>query len=320
MAAVFQGVFDSLPVPPPLLTLLCGAYAAYQTRRLLDFAWFYWLRPSSVHRYIHGPPAYALVTGASDGIGNAVARELYDSGFNLILHGRNEEKLRKVADEIRARGNRDVRYFIADASDPSHDFAKLVQPFSDLNVTVVIHNVGGSGIAQDGIDSFTDTHLAGIVHQNAMFHLLLTRALLPSLRTSAKRGPVIVHFVGSVTADITPPRLVAYAASKAFVRALARGLDNDEQLWGAPSGVRFACITVGEVQSNSHKAKASLVCPTADRFAKAVVAKIGCGRRQYTPWMPHAILNWVTGLLPEHMLDKTVAEAMQQTAARAKQA
>ncbi|KZT70375.1 NAD(P)-binding protein [Daedalea quercina L-15889] len=320
MASVFQDAFNSLPVPPRVLTLLCGVYAAYQTRRLLDFVWFYCLRPSSVHRYLHDPPAYALVTGASDGIGKSVARELYDNGFNLILHGRNEEKLRRVADEIRARGSRDVRYFIADASDESHDFAKLVQPFSELNITIVFHNVGGSGIARDGIDSFTDTGLAGIVHQNATFPLLLTRALLPQLRTSAKRGPVIAQFVGSVTADITPPRLVAYSASKAFLRALSRALDNDEQLWGTPSGVRFACITVGEVQSNSHKATASLVCPTADRFAKAVVARIGCERRQYTPWMPHAMLNWVTGLLPEYVLDKTVATAMRQTASKTKNA
>ena len=112
MTAVFQGAFDSLPVSPRLLTLLCGAYAAYQTRRLLDFVWFYCLRPSSAHRYIHGPAPYALVTGASDGIGKAIAHELYDHGFNLILHGRNEEKLRKVADEIRARGDRVAPYSI----------------------------------------------------------------------------------------------------------------------------------------------------------------------------------------------------------------
>ncbi|KAI0727288.1 NAD(P)-binding protein [Fomitopsis betulina] len=319
MSSAPGNVFDFIPVPRiPVLSAVCGLYAAYQARRLLDFVWFYCLRPSSVHRYIHGPPAYALVTGASDGIGKSVARELYDNGFNLVLHGRNEEKLREVADEIRARGTRDVQYFIADASNPNHDFEELTKPFCELNITVVLHNVGGSDIAEDGIDSFTDTSLAGIVHQNAMFPLLLTRALLPQLRASARHGPVIAQFVGSVTADITPPRLVAYSASKAFVRALSRALDNDEQLWDAPSGVRFACITVGEVQSNSHKARASLVCPTADRFARAVVARIGCGRRLYTPWMPHAMLNWVTGLLPEHILNKTVAEAMHKTMVKAK--
>ena len=150
MASTLDNVFDFIPLPPRVLTAFCGLYAAYQARRVLDFVWFYCLRPSSVHRYIHGPPAYALVTGASDGIGKSVARELYDNGFNLILHGRNEEKLRKVADEIRARGTRDVQYFIADASNPQHDFAELVKPFSELNITVVLHNVGGSGIAEEG--------------------------------------------------------------------------------------------------------------------------------------------------------------------------
>lgn len=114
-----------------------------QVYRFLHFAWLYFLRPSAVHKYLHGPLTYALVTGATDGIGRAVAQELYDRGFNLILHGRNEEKMRKVADSIRARGTRDVRYFIADASAPGIEFERLLEPYSSLNIRLVIHNVGG---------------------------------------------------------------------------------------------------------------------------------------------------------------------------------
>ena len=118
---------------------------ADQALHFLHFIWFYFLRPSSVHKYLHGPAPYAIVTGATDGIGKATAIELFRKGFNLIIHGRNEDKIRKVIAEIKAAGgNGDIRYFVADASKGGHDFAQLLAPFADLNITLVIHNVGGA--------------------------------------------------------------------------------------------------------------------------------------------------------------------------------
>lgn len=111
---------------------------------LLSFLWFYLGRPSVVHTYLHGVKPYALVTGATDGIGKAVAHELYRKGFNLILHGRNEEKMRNVVAEIGENGFHDVLYFLADAIKSDHDFAALVAPFKDLHITLVVHNVGGN--------------------------------------------------------------------------------------------------------------------------------------------------------------------------------
>ena len=87
----------------------------------------------------------ALVTGASDGIGKAIARELYYRGFNLIIHGRNEEKLRKVREQIQAQGGgRDVRLWVQDAHTHTLDFTGALKQWSDLEITLVIHNVGGS--------------------------------------------------------------------------------------------------------------------------------------------------------------------------------
>lgn len=130
-----------------LVTVVGTATVSYQALHLLQSSWFYFLRPSSVRKYLHGPAPYAIVTGATDGIGKAVARELYARGFNLIIHGRNEEKIRKVIDEIKAvRGNGDIRYFVADAQKAGHDFAQLLAPFADLNITLVINNVGGAYI------------------------------------------------------------------------------------------------------------------------------------------------------------------------------
>ena len=87
-----------------------------------------------------------------------------------------------------------------------------------------------SGVACS-IDNQPEQQLLGAIHWNAAFALFLTRALLSQLRATAKHGPVLVQFVGSIAADLGFPRLTMYGASKAFMRSLARGLDNDEQLW-----------------------------------------------------------------------------------------
>jgi len=293
-----------------VLAALGVVLLAPQVYRFVNFIWLYFLRPSTVHKYLHVLPAYALITGATDGIGKAVAQELYDKGFNLILHGRNEEKMRKVAEDIRARGARDVRYFLADASDQGHDFARLLEPFKDLKITLVIHNVGGQGWTRHRIDGLSEANIYGIVHRNAMFPLLLTRALLPKLRKTAKLGPVLVQFVGSQSGEISPPRFSTYAGSKAFLKALTRGLINDERFWDGPTGVTFEYLMVGQVVSNSVHAEASFGSPSSDTFAKALVARIGCGWRMYAPYMPHAVMQWAIELLGESTVDKYTAQAI----------
>ena len=119
-------------------------------RTFLDFIWFYFLRPTNGwEKYLQGPPPYAVITGSTDGIGKATARELYHKGFNLILHGRNEEKLKGVIEEIQSTKSKrtgkvqDVKYFLEDASKAGVDFEGIAKRFEGLNVTIFVNNVGG---------------------------------------------------------------------------------------------------------------------------------------------------------------------------------
>lgn len=101
---------------------------------------------SKVNRYLYGTAPYALVTGATDGIGKAVAQELYKLGFNLILHGRNPEKLESVRKEIQGSGpqKKDVKLWVADANSPDVDFNAAVAQWEGLEITLVVHNVGST--------------------------------------------------------------------------------------------------------------------------------------------------------------------------------
>ena len=71
--------------------------------RLMVFIWGF-VRPSTLQRYCHSQTgSWALVTGATDGIGKAFADELLGRGFNVLLHGRNSEKLERVRKEMAAK-------------------------------------------------------------------------------------------------------------------------------------------------------------------------------------------------------------------------
>ena len=128
-----------------VLALLGGAVAL---KTLFDLASFFslYLQPPTYARFLRGNSSYALVTGASDGIGKAFAKELYAKGFNLILHGRNEYKLNRVREEIASAGagQREVRLWIADATDPKPEFSAAIAEWQGLDISIVIHNVGGT--------------------------------------------------------------------------------------------------------------------------------------------------------------------------------
>lgn len=125
---------------------LVALKAAYD---LLRLAAVYAL-PSNLHRYLYGTAPYALITAATDGIGKSVSKELYKHGFNLILHGRNGEKLERVREEIQALGapRRDVKVWVADANSPDVDFEAAVAQWEGLEITLVVHNVGGAPVRE----------------------------------------------------------------------------------------------------------------------------------------------------------------------------
>lgn len=178
----------------------------------------------------------AVITGASGGIGEAIAAALAREGVRLVLAGRSAERLDRVAGQAR-EFSPDVETFAADLADDDriHSLAaRAVGTFG--GVDILIHSIGyfaGGLVATAPV-----ADLDRLYRINVHSPFLLTQSLLPSL--IARQGQVV--FINS-GAGFQPARAgwAAYAASKHALRALADGLREEVH----PQGVRVITVFPG---------------------------------------------------------------------------
>ena len=180
----------------------------------------------------------ALVTGASSGIGAAVARRLDSLGFNVILTARRANRLEALASEL----ENEAAVITADLSQKSECF-RLYEEVKDRNVSVVINNAG-FGLLGDFDDTDLDRELSMIDVNCAAVHIL-TKLFLKDL-IARDRGYILN--VGS-SAGLMPggPLMATYYATKAYVVSLTQSID--EELRARGSRVRIAVLCPGPVQT-----------------------------------------------------------------------
>lgn len=165
-----------------------------------------------------------LVTGASSGIGEALAVRLADAGAKVLLVARSKEKLEKVQREIDFRGGESLVH-PCDLADPD-DAERLVQEVLDRHghVDVLVNNAGRSirrGIAHS-YDRYHDFERT--MQLNYFGSLKLILGFLPSMR-KRKDGQIIN--ISSIGVQTNAPRFSAYVASKAALDAFSRSIASE---------------------------------------------------------------------------------------------
>jgi len=188
---------------------------------------------------------WALVTGASAGIGEALAVELAKGGSNLVLTARRKDRLRALAQELTAKHRVQSEIFEADLSQPAAPEAIFqFTKEKDLTIDLLVNN---AGFGQYGEFHTTETdRLQQMVQVNCTAVLHLTRLFLPGMVTR-RGGDVLI--VASTAAFQAVPYISAYAATKVFDLYLAEGLAEELQ----PYGIRVCALCPGTTASEFHE-------------------------------------------------------------------
>jgi len=241
---------------------------------------------------------WALVTGASAGIGVALSRELASHGAKLILTARRVDRLQALAAELTAKGT-EVHIVAADLNDPA-----APQQIYDategagLPVEILINNAG-LGQMSAFCQSDVEQELSQ-VRVNCEAVVRLSRLFVPHM---VERGQGWVLVVAS-TASFQPlPYLATYAATKVFDRFFALGLAEEV----ARFGVKVTALCPGPTESEffsvarAGKIRGRGVQPAED-VARQAIRALARGQRTIIPNLSGKALAFMVRLLPVRLI------------------
>ncbi|KAI9932237.1 hypothetical protein ASPWEDRAFT_39888 [Aspergillus wentii DTO 134E9] len=309
-----------IQIPEDLKTAFCylGAATSCLWAASLAQSLYCYLRPSSLPRYNpSGKDSWALVTGATDGIGFGFAQELSRNGFNIFLHGRNREKLLKRQEELQAEfPNVKTKIIVIDVANLTEDVDLITQEIGDAHLTVLVNNVGGELKQYLQLTELTYQDVKNTIMLNVMFMAQVTRVLLPILE---KNGPGLVLNISSIAAW-GMPFVALYSGTKGFVDSFTRAIEAEVKANG--KNVEVLGLRVGSVQSQGNDVDTTLFIPTSRNMAAAGLQRVGCGQPIVTGYFWHAIQNISFLVLPRSFLLDVTAKTMRslRQAAEEKQA
>jgi uncharacterized protein len=180
----------------------------------------------------------ALVTGASEGIGEAFARELAGRGSDLVVVARRRERLERLAAELAAEHGVKVEVLAADLTDP--DAAAAVEArleASEQPVDLLVNNAGGA----TGLGGFLERDRESLTRDAYLNALALLRLTHAAAQAMARRGHGNVINVSAGIAFYPLPGAASYGAAKAFVNSLSEALDYELR----DSGVHVTAVCPG---------------------------------------------------------------------------
>ncbi len=242
---------------------------------------------------------WAVVTGASAGIGTAFARSLARDGVSCVLTARRADRLQALAQELQGTYGVQTLVEAVDLAEPG-GAEQLIAAVAHLSIAILVNNAGFGGAGR--FDKLDAGRLQAMVHLNCVAPVVLTRGLLPAM-VQRGRGAVIV--VGSVAGRQPLPLHGVYAATKAFDRFLG------ESLWAEMqgTGVDVLVLEPGATATEFQAVAGELAHGGEPPEQVVAVALAALGRQ---PSVISGWLNWLRAQSTRFVPDSLVLRLAQQ--------
>ena len=250
----------------------------------------------------------ALVTGASSGIGEAIARQLAQERHNLVLVARNETRLRSLVEELSRQFAVRVDFLPVDLA--AVDAARaLARNLEGAEIDVLVNNAG-YGLHGEFVNS-DEGKLIGMLQLNVVALTQLTRQLLPGMLR--RRHGRILNVAS--TAGFQPgPLMAVYCATKAYVLSFSEALYAEL----AGSGVSVTTLCPGATRTGfDAAANASKIrlfqsggVMDAETVARFAVRGLLHGRRLVIPGLANRILAHTVGFMPRGLTLKVARRSL----------
>lgn len=245
----------------------------------------------------------ALVTGASSGIGRDISRVLSKNGYDLVIVGRDKEKLIQVKKELE-KNKIVVEYMVMDLA-IEENCKKLHSKVKDVDIMVNNAGFGDCG-------NFTKTSLEKeikMIKTNIMAYHILTKLYLKDMK-KVNRGKILN--VASIAGFMPGPLMATYYATKAYVVRLSESIR--EELKKEKSKVQISILCPGPVDTNFNNVanvKFHLREISSEKVAKYAIKKLKKGTFYIVPGWDIKFAKFGVKIMPVRLISK-ITYAMQK--------
>ncbi|WP_420128414.1 SDR family NAD(P)-dependent oxidoreductase [Longimicrobium sp.] len=238
---------------------------------------------------------WALVTGASMGLGETFARALAARGMNVVLCARSGERLAALAREIEAEHGVRAAVVAADLARPGEPARAWAEAGRDRTIDLLINNAGFG--LHGRFDELAADRQAEMVALNCTALLELAHLALGEMRP---RGSGAVVNIGSVAAFQPVPMKAVYAATKAFVLSLTQALVEENR----GSGVRILCVSPGptptgfQAVAGTRVREGQMGVLRAEEVVDTALAALDAGKTHVAPGFANRVSTVFGRMLP----------------------
>ncbi|CAL1292711.1 unnamed protein product [Larinioides sclopetarius] len=295
---LFQGIHRNLRVYEDILAIIGLIYVS-KTAFALTWNFLQGFRTHVLARFkrvdLKKYGSWAVVTGGTDGIGKAYARELARRGLNIIIISRNKDKLEHTAREIEKDFKVQTFTIQADFSVGKEIYSNIQKQLEDKEIGILINNVGVMYDFPEVFANVPEKKLWELININIASVTMMTYIIIPQM-VQRKKG-IIVN-MSSISSFNPLPLMAVYSASKVFVDWFSRALNYEYKDQGIiVQSLIPSYISTSLVKFSSFLQRPNFIVPDPHRFVNSAIQTIGVSNRTTGFWS-HGLQYWMYELTP----------------------